>query len=95
MVRVMAKFVLMHSAQELLMDTGKLPQLFAKMVEELDLLVLVRNGQEALGHVAMFLASLVHIKTFPNNLRPKKNVYEYSGQTPMIPDTFGKMMTAG
>lgn len=54
-MRVMEKSVLMPSAQELLVNIGKLTQILAKMLEELDLLVLVRNGQKVLGHVAMFL----------------------------------------
>ena len=48
-MRVMEKFVLIHSVQDLIVDTGMLQQLFVKTVEELDLLVLVCNGHEALG----------------------------------------------
>jgi hypothetical protein len=87
-------FVLIHSVQDLIVDTGKLPQLFAKMVEELYLLVLVCNGHEALVHVAMFLVSLVPMKAFLRNLTWKENVDEYTGQTLMIPESPGKMMIA-
>ena len=90
----MEKFVLIHSVQDLIVDTGMLQQLFVKTVEELDLLVLVCNGHEALVHVAMFLVSLVPMTTFPRNLTPKKNVDEHTGQTPMIPESPGKMLTA-
>jgi hypothetical protein len=65
------------------------------MVEELDLLLLVCNGQEALVHVVMFLVSLVPMKTFPKNMRWKQNFDVYTGQSPMIPESSGKIMTAG
>lgn len=35
------------------------------------------------------------METVLNNLRQKTNAYEYSGQTQMIPESFGKMKPAG
>ena len=64
-----------------------------KDMEGLNLLVLVRNGHGALGHGAMFLFPLAYMKTFPKNLRMKTNVYEYTGQNLISPESFGKMMT--
>lgn len=51
----MEKFVLMRSDEELLVNRGKFSQLFAKKAEGLDLVVLVWNIHEALGHVAISL----------------------------------------
>ena len=64
-----------------------------KDMEGLDLLVLVRNGHGALGHVTMFLLPLAYMKTFPKNLRMKTNVYEYTGQNLIFPESLGTMMT--
>ena len=51
--------------------------------------MLVRNGHGALGHVAMFLLPLAYMKTFPKNLRMKTNVYEYTGQNLIFPESLG------
>lgn len=64
-----------------------------KDMEGLYLLVLVRNGHVVLGHVAMFQMPLAYMKTFPKNLRMKTNVYVYTGQNLLFPESFGKMMT--
>ena len=64
-----------------------------KDMEGLYLLVLVRNGHVVLGHVAMFQMPLAYMKTFPKNLRMKTNVYVYTGQNLLFPESFGTMMT--